>query len=392
MASQKINKNERYMLKGRLRKEGFDLWRLVTSGKSVSTGEERVFFIEFYILNPSISPDEPVLGFKSRSNVSEEDLHSALAGTVAASQIEAEKYIVPSFVMVKAGIFRENGKQINNYFPSSNIQFSNNELILKVGTDESNFCSLTTSSTYGKVSVTKENLDEYPELLCHDGTMSWNLRYNTEIDFKGFKSKEQCWSVPGGKTTFEGKINLDGEDYEILPETSNGYFETCWGKNHFQQYYHLSSSKLSSLNTGKALNNSCFVVHGICDDVISVYLSIEGRKYTFALGKAKKSDLTFEFSEMPEKEEGNVRFHWTVSISDSRYVIDIDGYCNDKSMFLRDYECPEGARKVLRIAGSGNGTGELKVFRKIKKTLEQIEYIGLENMLCEYGGIESPEV
>ena len=81
-----------------------------------------------------------------------------------------------------------------------------------------------------------------------------------------------------------------------------------------------------------------------------------------------------------------------MSISDNKYVVDVDGFCSDKVMFLRDYESPEGKRKVLRVAGAGTGSGELKVFKKIKKTLEQIEYVRVENLLCEYGGIEFPEI
>ena len=110
------------------------------------------------------------------------------------------------------------------------------------------------------------------------------------------------------------------------------------------------------------------------------------------MDRAKKLELTYEFTEIPDEDEGDVKFHWSVSISDKKYVVDIDGFCNDKAMFLRDYECPEGKRKVLRVAGAGTGTGELKVFKKIKKALEQIEYARVENMVCEYGGIEFPEI
>ena len=84
MVAQKNTSNEHYMLKGSLRKNGFDRWRLVTVGRETETGEERVFFIEFYIVNPLLSPEECVLGFKSRVNVNtEEDLHAALAGTAS---------------------------------------------------------------------------------------------------------------------------------------------------------------------------------------------------------------------------------------------------------------------------------------------------------------------
>ena len=74
MVAQKNTSNERYMLKGSLRKNGFDRWRLVTSGRDAENGEERVFFIEFYVVNPLLSPDECQLGFKSRVNNSEEEL------------------------------------------------------------------------------------------------------------------------------------------------------------------------------------------------------------------------------------------------------------------------------------------------------------------------------
>lgn len=392
MAIQKINRNERYMLKGHLRKEGFDHWRLVTTGISQQTGEERVFFIEFYVLNPSVSPDEYILGFKSRSEISAEDLHAALAGTLSAMNVEAEKYVVPSYVMVKCGIFRQNGKQMNSFFPANDMKLGGSELLIKVGTDESNCCSLTTSSTYGSISVSDREAAERPELLCQGGSMSWNLRYENEITFPDFKNSSLCWAVPGAKVSLEGKITFDGEEFTVTPKKSFGYFEVYWGKTHQEQYYHLSSSKLSSLNTGKQLENSCFVVKGTYNDVVAVFVNIEGRKYCFSVDKAKKLDLTYEFTEIPDEDDGDTKFHWSVSISDNKYVVDVDGFCSDKVMFLRDYESPEGKRKVLRVAGAGTGSGELKVFKKIKKTLEQIEYVRVENLICEYGGIEFPEI
>lgn len=393
MANQKINRNERYMLKGRLRKGGYDHWRLITSGISKKSGVEHVFFIEFYVLNPAVSPDKCVLGFESRGAVSDESLHAVLAGTQSVNDVQAETYVQPSFVMVKAGVFRENGKHVNTFFPSKDIQVGGSELLIKVGTDESNYCSLTNSSTYGSVKVTKEDLAEKPESMCQAGSISWNLRYERTIGFSSeYKSKKICWTAPGAKIMCEGKIIFDGEEYEVTTSKSNGYFEKKWGKEHLSQYFHLSSSKMSSLNTGKVMENSCFVVQGTYDEVVAVLLSIEGKKYCFPIGKAKKAELNYGFTEIDNDGSGEQKFHWTVSISDRKYVVDIDGFCSAKEMFLRDYECPEGNRKVFRVAGAGTGSGELKVFKKIKKSLEQIEYAKIENMVCEYGTIETPEL
>ena len=90
MVAQKNTSNERYMLKGSLRKNGFDRWRLVTVGREAESGEERVFFIEFYVVNPLLSPEECILGFKSRIHTTEEDLHAALAGTASAKKLKSE--------------------------------------------------------------------------------------------------------------------------------------------------------------------------------------------------------------------------------------------------------------------------------------------------------------
>ena len=120
------------MLKGSLKKNGFDHWRIVTNGKNSSTGEERTFFIEFYVVNPALSPKECVLGFKNRFNASETDLHNALAGTESAHKIKTENYVKPCFAMVKAGVYGEGGKQINNYFPTESIKYDRLSLILQV--------------------------------------------------------------------------------------------------------------------------------------------------------------------------------------------------------------------------------------------------------------------
>ena len=81
MAVKKISRNERYMLKGALKRNGFDEWRIVTNGFNKTTGEEKTFLIEFYVVNPALSPDKCVLGFKSRNKKSASDLQYALAGT-----------------------------------------------------------------------------------------------------------------------------------------------------------------------------------------------------------------------------------------------------------------------------------------------------------------------
>ena len=75
-ASKKSLAANRYILSGSLKKKGISILRFVFNGIEKGTGVERKFFIELVMLNPWLSPSETVLGFKSRVNVSAEDLQN----------------------------------------------------------------------------------------------------------------------------------------------------------------------------------------------------------------------------------------------------------------------------------------------------------------------------
>ena len=50
------------MLHGPLRHLGYDWWWHSFTGKDEQTGEEKPFFIEFFVCNPALGGDEPILG------------------------------------------------------------------------------------------------------------------------------------------------------------------------------------------------------------------------------------------------------------------------------------------------------------------------------------------
>ena len=56
-----LQKNE-FMLTGPLRRKGYDWWWHSFTGRHANTGEERAFFIEFFVCNPALGWDKPVLG------------------------------------------------------------------------------------------------------------------------------------------------------------------------------------------------------------------------------------------------------------------------------------------------------------------------------------------
>ncbi len=386
-----VSNNERYMLKGSLKKNGFDWWRVVTSAVSHTTGEECIFFIEFYVVNPALSPQDCVLGFKNRFARTESDLHSALAGTEAAHKIEAETYVLPSFAMVKAGIYGEDGKQINAYYPTGSIETDKQSTVIKLSSANKEPCALTTDSCYGSVSVNATDLESQPELLSQSGSMSWNLHYTKQFSFSpNYKSKTFHWSSYGARTTFEGHIVFDGEEFDVIPEKSYGYIDKNWGKEFPSPFFHLNSSSFTSIINGKTLKSSTFVAQGVFNKRLSVLTSIEGLNIEFNASKRKKYFLNYDCSEMPVEDDVPPKLHWSISVNNKRYVVDIDVFCHTTSMFLRDYELPFGNRKVMRILGGGTGEGELRIYKQIHKNLELIEHVRMANVICEYGNIELP--
>ena len=95
---------------------------------------------------------------------------------------------------------------------------------------------------------------------------------------------------------------------------------------------------------------------------------------------------------MPENEnpEENL-LHWSASLNSKDWVIDIDVFCKIRELINRTIELPEGKRQVLNLLEGGNGTGELKLYKHIGNTLEQIEHATLTKVFSEFGHIEEGE-
>ena len=53
--------------------------------------------------------------------------------------------------------------------------------------------------------------------------------------------------------------------------------------------------------------------------------------------------------------------------------------------YIRIIEKPEGNRNINNIVEGGTGFGEIKLYRKNKKAIEQIEHAKLTKVICEFG-------
>ncbi|MBQ0039837.1 MAG: hypothetical protein KBS64_05380 [Treponema sp.] len=394
MVSKKIRQNEKQKLKGALRKCGFDRWRLVTNGVSNITGEEKTFFIEFYCVNPSLSPKSPILGFKNRfDNNMAADIQFALAGTDAAKNFTSQMLVNPSFYMVRAGTLSTVCRQFNNYYSEDEVDYKSDEVIVAINTtkEKEQQCILGENNTRGFVCVTEADLVEHPEYMGNAGSMSWNLAFTREIAFEpDYCSKEINWCVPGGKADFNGTIIFNDEEFNVTERNSFGYYDKNWGKDFSSPFFHLSSSFITSQISGKLLQNSAVVVQGEYNDKLTVLVCLEGEKIEFHADKRKKYNVIHDCQEITDDDMGP-KLHWSCSVNNKKYVIDIDVYCRTKDLFLRDYESPAGERKVMRVLSSGTGTGKMKIYKVVKKSLELIEQTEIKKCICEYGNLEKAE-
>lgn len=373
--SKKIQRCDQYLLRGNLRTEGFERWRYVFNGVSKSTGQSRVFFVEMYMVNPELSPDEAALSQKERAVADESELLSAPADA-------AELSVRPSYIAVKCGHFGKGGRHLNTFLPSSQIAWNKDTGRLTAGAFE-----FSSDVLFGAVSVTDDELELRPELLCRAGEMSWNLTMEKVCSVRPFRQRKgETWSPSAAKAVFSGIFVCDGEEFTVSQNTSFGYHDRLWARSFGEQHFHLSSSRLSDVISGTMLHDSHFVFETDSQGKMKFQLQLGEQVYRFD----RSAPFRFfkeqhECIQVPSHEGQKEKLHWSVSIHRGKLIIDIDVYCNTDELFVREYEVPQGKRTLMKILGGGDGHGEIKVFKRVKQNLEMISHVGIYNCLSECG-------
>ena len=185
---------QQYMLDGPFKKLGYDWWWHSFTARHAVTGEEKPFFIEFYVCNPALGENEPVLG---------QDPENKRKGKK------------PSYLMVKAGTWGKNKKQIHRFFAWKDVEIFEGVPFCVEADD----CMLTDHFLSGRVKVTEEEAEAHPEYMCDAGEMSWDLTIDKQIAFnvgygassffRMIKAFEMYWHAEGMKSTYSGTVTLD---------------------------------------------------------------------------------------------------------------------------------------------------------------------------------------
>ena len=349
---------------------GYDWWWHSLTGHDVETGEERPFFIEFFLCNPAQGSAEPQFGQLKENRA---------------------KGMQPSYMMVKAGAWCGDDRvQLHRFFGWKQAEVS-------MGTPfsiKADDCFLTETETYGSIDIKPEQAVAHPEWMCGSGEMAWNLRIKKQVAFNvGYGASrpmrrwqlfEMFWHAEGMKSGYEGEIVFNGRHYEVRPSDCYGYADKNWGRDFTSPWVWLSSCNLTSEVTGRKLTDSVFDIGGGRPKVGPIALPrqllsafwYEGREFEFNFSKFWTGCRTkFECHE----NENQIVWHVEQRTWLNRMVTDI--VCDKADMLLVNYEAPNGLKRHNRLWNGGNGKGTVQIYHRGKL----IDRIRVENAGCEYG-------
>ncbi len=361
------------MLLGPLRRQGYDWWWHSFTAVSDETGEEKPFFIEFFVCNPDLAEEIPVLG------------------QLPENQRAGKK---PSYLMVKAGCWGEDHCQLHRFFAWKDVDIHMDAPYAVTAGD----CHASEEALSGSVCVTPEEAKAHPEWMCDAGEIRFDLTIRKDIAFnvgygasrplRDVEAFAMYWHAEGMKSFYSGKIVLNGRSYTVSPETCYGYADKNWGRDFTSPWVWLSSNHLVSRKTGKQLMNSVFDIGGGRPKIYFVPLDrrllgvfyYEGEEFDFNFSKLHLQVKTeFSFREDAEK------VYWQVRQENIHAVMETEISCRKKDMLLVNYEAPDGSKKHNRLWNGGNGTGIVRLWRKTLHGTELIDEVEATHVGCEYG-------
>ena len=361
-----------FMLNGPLSKNGYDWWWHNFTGYNQETGCEKTFFIEYFVCNPGL-----------RSNI-------AILGQLPENK---EKNVKPSYALIKVGAWGKDAKQIHNFYSIDDFSCPKDSLNVRIGD-----CTLSEKYMNGHCSVTEQEATKHPEYMCDAGEMSWDITIDKKISYnvgygaskvlRKISAFEMFWHAEGIKTEYSGTVILDGITYNIIADKSFGYADKNWGSDFTSPWLWLSSCKMTSLVTGKKLNNSAIEVGGGRPKVFGIPLEkkiligmfYEGNMYEYNFSKVfTRTKVDFSFY------EGEIFNQWNVNASNKNSVIEMILKCPKDEMLFINYESPDGEKRHNKLWNGGTGFGDIKLFQRRGKERVLVDHIKIENAGCEYG-------
>lgn len=373
MFSTKDNTRNEFMLNGSFAENGYDWWWHSFTAVNSETGEEKPFFVEFFTCNPALGGKEPIFGQLPENK---------------------EAGIKPSYLMVKAGCWGKDRCQLHRFFGWDSVVVHEKAPYFVQAGD----CFANDRCLKGIIRISEKDAANHPEWMCDAGEIEFDLVLDKKIAynvgfgaskiFRDIKAFEMYWHAEGMKTLYSGTVILNGVEYTVKPETSYGYADKNWGKGFTSPWVWLSSNDITSKLTGKKLENSVFDIGGGRPKVYKWAMErkllggfyYEGEEFEFNFSKFWTGSKT-EFS----SEETDTEIIWHVRQESNKGVMETEARCFKEDMLLVNYEAPDGSKRHNRLWNGGNGTAEIKLYKKTREGLKLVDDMRAAHVGCEYG-------
>lgn len=349
-----------YMLCGPLAKRGYLRWWHSFSGVSNVTGERRMFFVEYQILNPV--PGKP----------------------------KRDAAPVPSYVKVTAGIFpgeTASGLQLSSYHSIQEAKYAKKPLYFQVGDNILRENRITghvdevldrEAIKKGATPATIEwDLEILKTIACHTGLLASRF-------FCAINALDSYWHGEGIKTHYRGFITVNGEAFEVSSDSCNGYADKHWGRSFNHPWFQLSSCTLLSERTGKLLKHSALAIDGCCPRFLFfrfkpkllVQLTYTGEDFYYSFAKPLQKPL-LKWGTKERKDS----FTWHVKAANRDSLMTLTLHSPKNTMMPLLYDSPDGSAAPKLKAGK-EGYGTLDLYRITPAGKVWLDTLTIQNGLC----------
>lgn len=373
MKNVNTNSRNQYMLtREPLANHGYDTWWHTFTGREIESGEKKAFFIGYFLMNPSLSEHVPLLGQAPESK---------------------ELGQRPSYVMVKAGAFSQDGAELNDYFSFNEVQWGQGNLKMTVGPNY-----LSETRLYGAISISEYEATEFPEMMTDAGSMSWDLSVWKPLSYsigrgasllaRMSNAYQSFWHVEGMQAQYEGIVTYNDLQYRVEKERSYGYQDKNWGTDFTSPWIKLNSNCIRYKDAQKVLAETSLLVGAdspilfgkqLNSHIIVAFTHL-GRLYEFNETKFWTGAKTkYKFSEYDDY------FRWQIIGKNNHSKIEIDFRCKKSDLIALHYENPNGSIRHERPFNGKNAKGVIRLYEKKNHNFELMAEFDATHAGCEFG-------
>jgi len=363
-------KRNAYMLNRGTVRHGYDWWWHSFLAEDEESGELSSFFIEYYIINPALSPEKIIFGQLPENKNAKRK---------------------PSYSMIKAGKWGENKAQIHNFYPTKDFSASKSHMDVRIGSHTADDFHLK-----GSVSMGAEEAEAHPEYMSDAGSMTWDIKVLSKTPYSvgyGASRMARCinafemfWHVGGMITEYEGHVIFNGKKYIVRPETCAGYQDKNWGKDYTNPWIWLSCNRFRD-KQGNLLKKTGLDIGGGRPKVF--YFSIPKKILVAFIYKGKLYEFNFtKIFFQKQAWKCNIvddKVHWDVAVENRTHALEVKFSCPIDTMLLVNYENPAGEKNHNQLWNGGFASGTLRFYEKKNSKKILLADLDGEYAGCEYG-------